>query len=140
MSNLGLGVMIGYLSENGASADAIANSKNKKITDIYMVNEELCIQFDDNKTLHIWDNGQSCCEHRYMTTDDSLKDFIGSTFIDVELRDGPEIEDPDGWGGTHEQQFLLINTSFGTFTMVTHNNHNGYYGGFYVTAREESTM
>jgi hypothetical protein len=93
---------------------------------------ELHITFDDNTGIVIWDNGRDCCESRYMITDDNLKDFIGSKFMDMELRNGPNIDD----GECHEQLFLLINTSYGTFTVVTHNEHNGYYGGFSVSIRE----
>ena len=37
---------------------------------------------------------------------------------------------------THEVQFLEIKTSKGIFTMSTHNEHNGYYGGFAIVVSE----
>jgi hypothetical protein len=80
--------------------------------------------------LTIRDAGRSCCESRYMTTDDALAAHVGAVFLGVEVRDGPESTDDE----PHEQQFLLVNTSAGTFTVVTHNEHNGYYGGFWLEA------
>ena len=68
-----------------------------------------------------------------MMTDDSLEDFIGSVLLDAEIKDGPEIECE--WD-VHEQQFLIVSTDKGEFTMVTHNEHNGYYGGFWIQASE----
>ena len=90
--------------------------------------------FTDGTGIMFYDDGQSCCEERWMATDDNLDDFAGATFIDADLRDGPTVEDK--WSETKESQFLLINTSLGTFTMVNYNEHNGYYGGFWVVIRE----
>lgn len=67
-------------------------------------------------------------------TDDELNDFVGAKFIKAEIVDGPDLETGDS---CHEQQFLLIDTSLGTFTMVTHNEHNGYYGGFALTIQQK---
>jgi hypothetical protein len=40
-------------------------------------------------------------------------------------------------GEDHDIAFLLVQTSDGVFTMVNHNEHNGYYGGFLVTCEVE---
>ena len=37
----------------------------------------------------------------------------------------------------HEVQFLEVKTSKGSFTMSSHNEHNGYYGGFSIEVRPE---
>jgi hypothetical protein len=41
----------------------------------------------------------------------------------------------DDSGEEHEAQFLIVHTNRGDFTMVSHNIHNGYYGGFAIQAR-----
>jgi hypothetical protein len=43
-------------------------------------------------------------------------------------------ERPDEYG-IHEVQFLIVDTDRGSFTCETHNEHNGYYGGFLVVCR-----
>ena len=53
--------------------------------------------------------------------------------IDAEIREAPN--EPDEYGD-HEVQFLLVNTSIGTFTVASHNEHNGYYGGFDIVIKE----
>jgi hypothetical protein len=35
----------------------------------------------------------------------------------------------------HETQFLIVDTTKGSFTIVNHNEHNGYYGGFGLVAQ-----
>lgn len=133
MSNLGIGVMIGMLSGNEETVKAYQSAQGKETSSISLVDDELRISFTDGTGIVIWDDGQSCCEHRYMTTDDDLRAFVGATLTSIELRDAPSKEDE--WG-EHEVQFLLVNTSLGTFTMETHNEHNGYYGGFLVRIKE----
>lgn len=126
MSNLGLG-----LSRNEETVPAIKSSLNKKITDLRLVDDILKFTFEDNGCLHVWDGGQDCCEHRYMTTDDDLRDYIGAVFTNIEIRD---VEVKEDMFGVHEIQFLLIATSKGVFTIETHNEHNGNYGGFWIVA------
>lgn len=142
MCHLGLGVMLSSLNRDrlNQSSGALAETehKGKKITNLRLVSDDqnydadyLSVVLDSNTELRLYDDGQSCCEHRYMHTDDSLDDFIGAEFIDVEVRGASDVEDKYG---THEVQFLLINTNIGTFTVETHNEHNGYYGGFAIRA------
>ena len=121
------------LGDDERTVGAILNSKNKQIASIGIYDETLLFVFDDNTTLTIFDDGQSCCEHRYMHTDDKLDDFIGATFQGAEVRDGPTegIE----YEPMKESQFLIITTSKGQFTVVNYNEHNGYYGGFSIVAR-----
>lgn len=95
---------------------------------------ELLIDFDSGPSLCLYDNGQDCCEHRYMSTDDNLKYYVGSKFIGAELLDSPPINIGDN-EDHHDIQFLVVKTSNGSFTMQNHNEHNGYYGGFSVKAK-----
>jgi hypothetical protein len=131
MSQLGLGVMIQSLGGNEETVKAIKESLGKHIVNIVLESDSLAIHFEDKTVLYLQDEGQSCCEHRYMTTDDDLSEFCDSQFMDVELADG---ENKDDEYGEHEIQFLNIKTSKGTFQMANHNEHNGYYGGFWITA------
>ena len=79
-------------------------------------------------TVFIRDDYQQCCEQRYMTCDDPLEDIRTETVQKVELRTGGQVQD-DAFG-EHEAEFLLITTNRAEYTIVTHNVHNGYYGGF----------
>jgi len=106
------------------------------ITVINVDDVDLTLTFANGKKLTFHDGGQSCCEHRYMTCDDDLPYYIGATFVDADLADGPEVEDGE-WGDVHEQQFLNIYTDRGKFQIANHNQHNGYYGGFWIQMREE---
>lgn len=85
-------------------------------------------EFEDGAKIVVLDDGQSCCEHRYMTTDDTLSDYVGATLLDLEIQDGPTTTTSDG--DEHEVQFLAVHTDKGIFKVATHNEHNGYYGGF----------
>ena len=85
--------------------------------------------FADGSEMKVWDSGQSCCESRYMTTDDDLSFYSGTKLVSIEVRDAPDME--EGYE-VHEVQFLEVMTNRGCFTMATHNEHNGYYGGFCI--------
>src|SRR3990167_4467654 len=50
----------------------------------------LRLDFDDGTAIRLYDEGQTCCETRYMTTDADLAAFVGATLTDAEVRDGPE--------------------------------------------------
>ena len=67
-----------------------------------------------------------------MRTDDTLADYVGATLVDCELRDAPTTEVEHG--DTHEVQFLAVKTSAGELVLSSHNEHNGYYGGFAMVA------
>jgi len=133
--------MINILTDNSeesrAAIESVSGKTIRKVEMLDIGDGALVLAFD-NATLTIEDDGRSCCENRYMTTDDELADFVGAEFRGVELRDGPELMTK--YGEPHEQQFLYVNTSIGTLVVTTHNEHNGYYGGFWIKAflnREE---
>lgn len=96
----------------------------------------VAIRFDDGTGLNLWDAGQDCCEERYMTCDDDLSAFVGAKFLGAEERDGTGALKNADDSDVHETTFLVVKTSLGDFTVCTHNEHNGYYGGFNLTARE----
>lgn len=131
--NLGMGVMIGMLGGNESSALALRASVGKEIATLALDEEANALRFTftDGASLTITDQGQSCCESRYMRTDDDLSYHIGATFVGAAVKDAPPIE---AEYETHEVQFLDITTSRGTFQMANHNEHNGYYGGFWMQA------
>jgi hypothetical protein len=62
-----------------------------------------------------------------MTTDDDLQSLIGGKLVRVEAKAAPDREDEYG---EHEQVFVEVGTDKGLITIVNHNEHNGYYGGF----------
>jgi hypothetical protein len=133
MSNLGLGVMIQMMGGNQESAAAFTEALGKTISKMELTSDdELELFFTDETKLVISDQGQSCCESRYMRTDDNLEEYVGATLISGEVKEAPNM--PDEYG-EHEVQFLEIMTSKGPLTMSSHNEHNGYYGGFWIVAR-----
>lgn len=140
MSQLGLGVMINMLGGNEETMKALEHSINKKIKNVWLDEDEneLKIQFEDNSVLILWDGGQSCCEHRYMRTDDDLVYYIGAVFTGVAIKDGGSTDNE--WGDPHEIQFLEITTDKGVFQMANHNEHNGYYGGFWIQAKLDQVI
>jgi hypothetical protein len=92
--------------------------------------------FEDNSILYLYDDGQSCCENRYMTTDDDLTSYKDIKIVNIETASMDTIEDPeDRYSEPHEQMSLKITFNDGSgLTAVTHNEHNGYYGGFSLIA------
>jgi hypothetical protein len=111
-----------------------SNVLNKVISSVVIDDNPptLTLVFDDGKALKLVDRGQSCCEHRYMQTDDDLAWFAGAKLLGVELRDASAGKDDEG--DVHEIQFLHIVTSKGVLNVASHNEHNGYYGGFAIEA------
>jgi len=94
--------------------------------------DALNFEFEDETKLKVWDGGQSCCENRYMATSDDLTEYSGAKLLDFELKNAPNVADEYG---DHEVQFLDVKTDKGTFQMANHNEHNGYYGGFWIVAQ-----
>lgn len=136
MEQMGIGAMLGFLGGNEETISAINASLNKKIKKVYLDQEanKLCFELEDESTLNLWDDGQSCCENRYMRTDDDLSEFAGAILLGFELKNAPPAE---GEYGDHEIQFLDAKTDKGVFQLANHNEHNGYYGGFWIIARIE---
>lgn len=135
MSNLGIGVMIKMLGGNKESVEALTGAIGKTITKLRLGEDDaLHFTMDDNSKIKIFDDGQSCCENRYMRTDDKLTEYVGAKLLGAEIKSAPNIKDEYG---DHEVEFLEIKTDRGVFTMASHNEHNGYYGGFYLSVAAE---
>lgn len=130
---IGVGAMIAELSGNDESAKAFSEAIGKTIKRVWLADDALKFTFEDGTNLELMDDGQSCCESRYMVTDDKLEDYAGATLISGVLKEGPDM--PAEYD-SHETQFLEIQTSKGAFTMTSHVEHNGYYGGFAIRARK----
>jgi hypothetical protein len=133
MGQLGIGVMLNYLGGNEETVAAIKASIGNTITSVVCDTEELRIGLSNDTTLVLWDNGQSCCESRYMSCADDLESFIGDKLVDIELKDAPSIENDEYV--EHDIQFLDIITDKSRFQISNHNEHNGYYGGFSISAK-----
>ena len=130
MSQLGMTQMINILCDGFRdSREYLEELKNQKINSITFDGDSTVRIETDLGRYSIWDDGQSCCEHRYMTTDDDVSSFNDSIFLDMLLKDAPDIEDKYQ---VHDVQFLEIITSKGSLTFATHNEHNGYYSGFSI--------
>ena len=120
----------------------ITPALGKTISDLRFSENDsaLSITFADGSKLTLFDDGQTCCETRYMRTDDNLAEYIGGRLLGAEVKDVPELigfwKDEDEYGD-HDIQFLEITTSKGSFVMSNHNEHNGYYGGFCIEAKYE---
>jgi len=132
MGNLGPRVTMAMLAGNEDSAEAMQDAIGKEIKSLELTETALLFTFADGKGLSLYDDGQSCCEERYMHSDDAIQDFVGAKLLSAETREAPSIECEYG---DHEVQFLVVTTDRGAFTIETHNEHNGYYGGFVIRAR-----
>lgn len=132
MKHLGMGVMINaLLGQNGAELLEAALGKEITKAGLDPDDDAFLMRFADGTGVRLKDDGQSCCEHRYMVCDDDPNRLVGGTLQKVEVVDGPDGED-DEWGNVHEIQFLNITASTGMIQLATHNEHNGYYGGFSI--------
>lgn len=131
---LGVGVMINMLGGNTETVNLLAESVDKVISELYVdpdYNSDggLIVKFNDGTGIVVFDAARSCCESRFMECDENLDYFVGSKFTGVEIRDYvTKHEEYD----TCETQFVNVITSKGVFEVKTYNNHNGYYGGFYM--------
>jgi len=129
MNNLGLGVMIRMFSGNEETVRLYNEMKNQVIKKLKLNNNELCFEFENGLKTIIFDNGQSCCETRYMRTDDNLNNIIGGILKEINLK---PIDNRETEYGEYQIQFLEIVTDKGSCVLSNHNEHNGYYGGFSI--------
>lgn len=133
MGQLGIGVMISRLSGNEKSVEAVLASVGKEIVSVECVDNALRMHFTDGTGISLADDGQSCCESRYMKCDDDLAYFAGHKIVDYEQAAGPNAEGEHG--DVHEIEFLRVKTDKGVISVANHVEHNGYYGGFSIRAR-----
>jgi len=104
----------------------------REIASAKFEDDTLSLAFTDGTSAQLWDGGQSCCETRYVTTDDDPVTLVGNCIVSITTKPGP-CEDVDYT--VHEQVFVEVQTTGGFITLVTHNEHNGYYGGFSVRVK-----
>ena len=132
MSHLGLKVLIDRVfGGDQGTGDVLTSSLHKEIAALELRGNALRFTFSDGSNIELFDDGQSCCESRYIQTDDDLAYYVGAQLLDVDIKEAPN--EPDICG-VHEVQFLEVSTSKGSFTVANHNEHNGYYGGFSIRA------
>lgn len=106
----------------------------RKIVKAEILNEALHLTFAGGTGIKIWDGGQDCCESRYLTTDDIVTDLVGKTLWYIDLK---QVQGGDEGGiSCHEIVFVEIGTDDGHITLVNHNEHNGWYGGFRLMIAE----
>lgn len=107
------------------------NAVGMTIDDIVFNTNALVIHLrEDGKAptqLSMRDRKRSCCESRFLRTDDDVSEHIGATFVDVVMKESTSARTESGMS---EATFLEIVTSRGCFVLSAHNEHNGYYGGF----------
>lgn len=114
----------------GEYSDLSAATVGKVITAIELKDSSLVLRLKGGQELVFVDNTQNCCESRYMTTDDRLDEYVGAQFIGAEVKGYSTLPG----GDQHDIEFFEVQTTKGCFTLVNHNEHNGYYGGFGLEA------
>ena len=134
MGQIGFGVAINALFGN----DGIAPTPwfGREIASAALVDDTVRLTFADGSRLAVFDDGQSCCESRYITTDDDLESLVGHKLVRIDEKPGPNVESGEPYADEHETAFVEIGTDKGFVTLTTHNEHNGHYGGFSLTVRE----
>lgn len=135
MSNLGFGAILAKIS--GYPND-IAAVIGKRLTSMTVEEKAATLFFDDGTRLVLTDEAQSCCEYRHISTDDDLAFVAGCTLLAIEEAPGrAATEDELDSCSVHDICFIHVQTSGGRVTLQTHNEHNGYYGGFCIAAKLE---
>lgn len=115
-----------------------ADYYGRKIKEAIFNEDEIYLTFEDGVKIKIWDAGQSCCESRYMRTEDNISDLNGNVLNKIDVKDGGVTQGKDKYDNDdfHEINFLEIQAGHETFTVCTHVEHNGYYGGFVLDLEE----
>ncbi len=137
--SMGIGAMLHMLG--GGSPQDPAKYYGKMITAATEDRDELLLAFDDGTGIRVFDNGQSCCESRYMRTDDNLDVLVGKVLVGIEVnqaRTAEDIPDQDQYSDVHDVVFLDVKTREDgvAVTFSFHVEHNGYYGGFGLCVAE----
>ncbi len=106
--------------------------KGKKIKKATFSDDSLYLTFTDDEKIRIYDNGQNCCENRYMLCQDDLSVLEGTILRNIEVTSEEEAESSE----CHDVVFLEVKTDKNVISFSTHNEHNGYYGGFSLSIEE----
>lgn len=128
---LGIGAMIRSMSGSDENA---SDFYGKIITEAKLDDDKVFLTFEDGTKIRVFDDGQSCCESRYMRTDDDVQTLVGQKIVSMGVKSAENGSD-DGYG-EHEICFLEIQTENFPITFSNHNEHNGYYGGFGMTVQK----
>lgn len=83
---------MGYLSGNKDTIPAYKAALGNTISAVRIIDDvdsRVELDFTNGYTLVIEDAGRSCCEARYITTDDDLNDLVGGTLHSINLKEGP---------------------------------------------------
>lgn len=129
--SVGMGVLLNELWGSDG-AEVYTKAIGKEVASAVLSDSEARLGFTDGTSIYFSDDGQSCCETRYFTSDDDLADLVGGTFVFADVV-SVDYEDDDE---VHEVAFLKIQSSTGSVTVEAHNRHNGYYGGFSIRVHE----
>ena len=135
MTEPGFGACLHYLS--GGSEHNASEYYGRKITKAVLNEKELRLTFEDGVVITLTDEAQSCCEERYITCDDDVTSLVGGRLVKIEAKDSGE--KVGEYGDTHEWIFIEVATDQIPITLQTHNEHNGYYGGFGLSIKEIKT-
>jgi len=125
MSRPGIGVMLYALG--GGNDTPAERFYGHKVVGATIDNDEFVLTFEDGTKLSLTDEGQSCCESRYITCDDDIGALVGGTLRKIEVTG--EDEEPAEYD-SHDVCFVEVATDQAHVKLVTHVEHNGYYGGF----------
>lgn len=117
----------------GGSEHSASKFFGRTICGAEIIDNRLRLTLDGSQQIEIWDDRQSCCENRYMRTDDDLSTLNGHKIVRIDAKSGPDIDDGSE---SHEVCFVEVGTDKGFITISNHNEHNGYYGGFDLTITE----
>ena len=117
---------IKHALNTGEYSNISAATVGKAITAVTLEDNVLVLRLEGGQELVFSDNQQNCCESRWMSTDDNLEEYVGAQFVGAELKGHSSLPG----GEAHDIEFFEVQTTKGCFTMVNHNEHNGYYGGF----------
>ena len=103
------------------------------------------VETDSHTFRVLIDNGQSCCESwGYLSSEDDLNRFIGSTLLEVNLTDKAlnvrRVEESDYYEDEGGIQFVDFVTDQGTFQLAVYNGHNGYYGHGILVAKDDEII
>lgn len=111
-------------------------ARESKIDNVKFDNTKLIFTLENGYVFTVSDCASECCEIRYMVCDDDLSFFKGSYFQNIVEKTYKEIESDPNLESYHEVVFVEVISTKGSCTLVCHNEHNGYYGGFDVEVKE----
>src|SRR6185312_7899172 len=98
---MGIGAMLHALG--GGSKHDPKEFFGRTVCGAEIIDDRLRLTLDGGEQIEIWDDGQSCCENRWLTCDDDLKSLCGHTLARIDTKSGPN--ESSEWGD-HEVCFV----------------------------------